>query len=107
LFGDAETLLAAGFHADVDAYILDIGLPCIDGYQLARELKQRGKTESALLVALTGYGQAHDYTLSKAAGFDHHLVKPADLEQLERILVSASMAQHHPGENVKPSFVTV
>ncbi|HBI69362.1 MAG TPA: hybrid sensor histidine kinase/response regulator, partial [Massilia sp.] len=96
LFDDAEALLAAtgpaadaanADSADADVYILDIGLPRIDGYQLARALRQRPGSRDALLIALTGYGQAHDFTLSKGAGFDHHLVKPANLEQLERILV--------------------
>ncbi len=86
LFDDAQSLLDARDLGSIDAYILDIGLPGIDGYQLARQLRQSGHCPQALLVALTGYGQAHDFTLSKAAGFDHHLVKPADLEQLERIL---------------------
>ncbi|MBD8533272.1 MULTISPECIES: ATP-binding protein [unclassified Massilia] len=89
LFDDAQSLLDAQELGPVDAYILDIGLPDIDGYQLARRLRQGGAHPGALLVALTGYGQAHDFTLSKAAGFDHHLVKPADLDQLERILRDA------------------
>ena len=86
LFDHAQALLDARELGPVDAYILDIGLPGIDGYQLARRLRQDGPCPQALLIALTGYGQAHDFTLSKAAGFDHHLVKPADLGQLERIL---------------------
>jgi PAS domain S-box-containing protein len=89
LFDDAQSLLDAQDLGPVDAYILDIGLPGIDGYQLARRLREHGPCPRALLVALTGYGQAHDFTLSKAAGFDHHLVKPADLGQLERILRDA------------------
>jgi PAS domain S-box-containing protein len=95
LFADAESLLAAPAGPAADAYILDIGLPRVDGYQLARELRCRPGTGEggALLVALTGYGQAHDYTLSRAAGFDHHLVKPADLARLERILAQAPRAQ--------------
>ncbi|THC46700.1 ATP-binding protein [Massilia sp. Mn16-1_5] len=86
LFDGAQALLDARDLGPVDAYILDIGLPGIDGYQLARRLRQDGPCPESLLIALTGYGQAHDFTLSKAAGFDHHLVKPADLGQLERIL---------------------
>jgi CheY-like chemotaxis protein len=92
LFDDAQALLDAHMAHNahdgcpVDAYILDIGLPGIDGYQLARRLREAGPCPHALLIALTGYGQAHDFTLSKAAGFDHHLVKPADLGQLDRIL---------------------
>ena len=86
LFDDAEALLASAGALEADAYVLDIGLPRIDGYELARRLRLRPASHQALLVALTGYGQAHDFTLSKGAGFDHHLVKPANLEQLERIL---------------------
>ncbi|HAV37398.1 MAG TPA: hypothetical protein DCX52_13780 [Massilia sp.] len=86
LFLRAEALLAAPAAQASEVYILDIGLPRIDGYELARRLRQRPASRGALLVALTGYGQAHDFTLSKGAGFDHHLVKPANLEQLERIL---------------------
>ena len=89
LYDDAQSLLATPGPGPVDAYILDIGLPGIDGHQLARRLREAGASPQALLLALTGYGQAQDYTLSKAAGFDHHLVKPADLEQLERILGTA------------------
>ncbi len=90
LFEDGHALLDAARLGPVDAYILDIGLPGIDGYQLARRLRMRGVAPHALLIALTGYGQAHDYTLSKAAGFDHHLVKPAELDHLDRILATAS-----------------
>jgi len=89
LYDDAQSLLGTASPGPVDAYILDIGLPGIDGHQLARRLRETGSSPQALLIALTGYGQAHDYTLSKAAGFDHHLVKPADLDQLERILGAA------------------
>ena len=85
LFDDAEALLAAA-EPPAQIYILDIGLPRIDGYELARRLRRRPGSRDALLVALTGYGQAHDYTLSKGAGFDHHLVKPANLDELGRIL---------------------
>ena len=91
LFDDAEALLAADGALAADAYVLDIGLPRIDGYELARRLRQRPASRDALLVALTGYGQAHDFTLSKGAGFDHHLVKPANLEQLERILLQHAL----------------
>ena len=95
LFEDAEALLAAPELGAVDAFVLEIGLPRIDGYQLARRLRHSKRGRTALLIALAGYGQAHDYTLSKAAGSDHHLVKPADLDQLERILESVPAAQQH------------
>jgi PAS domain S-box-containing protein len=66
--------------------ILDIGLPEMDGIELARRLRARPETAHALLIAVTGYGQDQDRQRTKAAGFDHHLVKPADIKQLSAIL---------------------
>ncbi len=67
-----------------DAYVLDIGLPGLDGYQLAAELRRIGgaRAEAAVFVALTGYGQATDKARAEQAGFHHHLVKPVQLENL-------------------------
>lgn len=67
-------------------FILDIGLPEIDGYELARRLRIGPGVRDAMFVALTGYGQAHDRVLSKAAGFDYHFVKPLDPEKLNAVL---------------------
>lgn len=85
VFFSAEAFLASLEH-EVDVFILDIGLPRINGHQLARQLRAHCKHAAATLVALTGYGQAHDAALSKAAGFDHHLVKPVELTRLQDIL---------------------
>lgn len=85
-FYDAETLLGHQFIDSIDVFILDIGLPQIDGHELARKLRADLAHASAILIALTGYGQAHDQVLSKAAGFDHHLVKPVDVERLRLVL---------------------
>ncbi|WP_288379715.1 response regulator, partial [uncultured Massilia sp.] len=65
-----------------DVFILDIGLPDIDGYTLARRLQELGGERPARYLALTGYGQAHDRVLARGAGFDHHFVKPVNLEAL-------------------------
>lgn len=81
---DGNSALNASAGAAV--YILDIGLPDINGYEVARRLRHQPKTAGATLIALTGYGQPHDRVQSKAAGFDHHLVKPVDWEQLSAIL---------------------
>jgi CheY-like chemotaxis protein len=62
--------------------VLDIGLPVMDGYELARQLRQAG-LDRCRLVALTGYGQEQDRERSRAAGFAAHLVKPVDPEALE------------------------
>jgi PAS domain S-box-containing protein len=70
-------------------FILDIGLPEIDGYELARRLRAAPALRDALYVALTGYGQAHDKILSRSAGFDHHFVKPMDSDKLRELLEMA------------------
>jgi CheY-like chemotaxis protein len=75
---------AESFKADV--VLLDIGLPEMDGYELARRLRAMAPLSGTRLVALTGYGQAEDRERARAAGFDDHLVKPADLRALDRTL---------------------
>lgn len=66
--------------------VIDIGLPGIDGYEVARRIRQRPNGRAMLLLALTGYGFPSDYERSTAAGFDHHLVKPVDPYELARLL---------------------
>jgi CheY-like chemotaxis protein len=61
-----------------EVVLLDIGLPQVDGYEVARRLRQVASTRLALLVGLTGYGQPADRQRGREAGFDHHLLKPAD-----------------------------
>ena len=75
------------FHPDV--VLLDIGLPGIDGYEVARRLRRRPELSGLLIVAVTGYGQDSDRQRAREAGFDHHLVKPLDLEALRRLLADA------------------
>jgi len=69
-----------------DVCILDIGLPGMDGYELAQRLREEPSTASAQLIALSGYGQAADKARSLANGFDAHLVKPADIEAVRGLL---------------------
>ena len=66
--------------------LLDIGLPGLDGYAVARELRALPQTAGALLVAITGYGQAEDRALSREAGFDYHLLKPVEPLRLFELL---------------------
>ncbi|MEO7742311.1 MAG: ATP-binding protein, partial [Usitatibacter sp.] len=82
---DAEEALASPAVPSVDFFILDIGLPGMDGFSLARRLRERNA--NAEFVALTGYGQAVDAAQSRSAGFDHHFVKPVDLPTLQRVLL--------------------
>ncbi|MCC2974800.1 PAS domain-containing protein [Massilia sp. IC2-476] len=69
-----------------DACILDIGLPVMDGNELARRLRALPQMRGALLVAVTGYGRAQDREAALAAGFDQHLVKPVDIHELLALL---------------------
>jgi signal transduction histidine kinase len=72
-----------------EVVILDIGLPGMDGFQIARALRERADTAGALLIALTGYGQASDRQHSHEAGFDRHFVKPVSFDDIERVIAQA------------------
>jgi CheY-like chemotaxis protein len=69
-----------------DVCLLDIGLPEMDGNELARRLRSLPKTAKSVLIAVTGYGQAQDMKQGLEAGFDHHFVKPVDMKKLFHIL---------------------
>jgi signal transduction histidine kinase len=84
-----ETPRAAGIAEGTEVFILDIGLPDMTGYELARRLRRMPGHAGAVFVALTGYGQERDRELSRQAGFDHHLVKPVDIAKLAQILAKA------------------
>jgi CheY-like chemotaxis protein len=86
--GPAALAKAGSFHPEV--VLLDIGLPGLDGYQVASRLRRRRRTARALLVALTGYGQEEDQHLAREAGFDHHLTKPVDLLVIYELLARSS-----------------
>jgi len=73
-----------------DVFLLDIGLPEIDGNELARRLKAQPETSGAVLMAVTGYGHKHDRDASMAAGFSHHFVKPVDPSALSSLLAAIS-----------------
>ncbi len=72
--------------------VLDIGLPVMDGYELAARLRANPVTANCLLIALTGYGQSHDRIRSEEGGFQYHLVKPVDIAQLFRIVAGDGTA---------------
>ncbi|KFC63231.1 PAS domain S-box protein [Massilia sp. LC238] len=76
-----------------DVCLLDIGLPGIDGHELARRLRAQPETAASVLVAITGYGQQQDRDEAFAAGFRHHLVKPVDFDALARLLDSVQAPQ--------------
>jgi two-component system CheB/CheR fusion protein len=82
--GPSALETALGFRPDV--VLLDIGLPGMDGYEVARRLRGQSELEGLFLVAMTGYGQDEDRQRTQAFGFDHHLVKPVEPRVLERLL---------------------
>ncbi len=88
--GASALALAQAFVPDV--VVLDIGLPGMDGFEVARQLRSRPESKNAVLVALTGYGEAESRLKSQRAGFDHHVVKPADIDFL------LSIVSQPPGE---------
>jgi signal transduction histidine kinase/ActR/RegA family two-component response regulator len=100
---DGPTLLelAPGFRPDV--VLLDIGLPGMDGYEVAKCLRACPETRDALLIAITGYGRQEDKSRMEAAGFDHRLVKPIDPDDLGKLLVEfQSRPEGSGGEPSEP-----
>lgn len=85
---DGPAALEAAQVFRPELILLDIGLPGMDGYEVARRLRTQPHMDKTVLVAMTGYGHQRDYLQAKAAGFDHHLVKPVDPEALQRVLAS-------------------
>ncbi|SAK66857.1 PAS domain-containing hybrid sensor histidine kinase/response regulator [Caballeronia ptereochthonis] len=90
-YSSAEALEAAPLLAP-DVALLDIGLPDIDGYELARRLRRKGET-TPLLIAITGYGQAEDRLRAQSAGFDYHFVKPVNVDSLLKLLSSLTITR--------------
>jgi signal transduction histidine kinase len=85
---DGLAALEAVEAFDPDAVVLDIGLPRLDGYEAARRIRARPRLKPLLLVALTGYGHEENRLQAQAAGFDHHLVKPVDLDVLQQLFTA-------------------
>ncbi|MFA7386850.1 MAG: response regulator [Thiohalobacteraceae bacterium] len=86
--GRSALELARRFLPDV--VILDIGLPGMNGLDVARQLRIEFPRRELLLIALTGYGRAQDCRRSRQVGFDHHLVKPLDFGRLQSVLASGT-----------------
>jgi two-component system CheB/CheR fusion protein len=84
--GDGARGLAEARAFVPEIALLDLGLPGLDGYSVAKELRSLEQCSGMLLVAISGYGQPQDRAKSKAAGFDEHLVKPVDPQRLREFL---------------------
>lgn len=94
---DGASALELASDVQPDVVLLDIGLPRMDGYEVARRLRRLPGLDKMILIALTGYGQEEDRRRSRVAGFDSHLVKPVDLNTLQA-LVSCSEPTAVPGD---------
>jgi len=81
----ARQALALAADAAQDVFLLDIGLPGMDGTELGRALRAQARHREAMLVAVTGYGQDRHNT--RDAGFDHHLMKPAHIDDINALLL--------------------
>jgi two-component system CheB/CheR fusion protein len=83
---NGQEAIAMAINHRPDVVLLDIGMPGMDGYEVAHRLRQYPVLSGKIIVALTGYGQREDQERSRRAGFDYHLVKPVDMEVLRRVL---------------------
>jgi PAS domain S-box-containing protein len=90
---DGPTAVKIALEYIPDVVLLDIGLPGLNGYEVAKQIRNQPSLKNVVLVALTGYGQESDRQASMEAGFNHHLIKPAKLDQVRKIL--ASVAERH------------
>jgi CheY-like chemotaxis protein len=88
--GPSALALTETFRPDVA--FLDIGLPVMDGYELADQLRNRRGLQNTCFIAVTGYGQEADRQRTRAAGFRHHLVKPVDIQAIEAVLAAEKPA---------------
>jgi PAS domain S-box-containing protein len=87
---DGPSTLQAALDYRPHAVLLDVGLPGMDGHEVAKRIRQQPVLQSVILVALTGYSQEIDRQTSLEAGFNHHLVKPADFNEVRTILATIS-----------------
>ncbi|NDP63491.1 CHASE3 domain-containing protein [Polaromonas sp.] len=102
---DGPSAVQAALAMRPDVVVLDIGLPGLTGYEVARRLRQEATLKDTVLVALTGYGRESDRQRSKHAGFSYHLVKPAGVREVEEILSSVGeklALQASPAQAVVP-----
>jgi len=90
---DGSTVLEAALDYRPNVVLLDIGLPGLNGYEVAKQLRQQPALQNVVLVAMTGYGRESDRQRSQEAGFDYHLVKPGDFGKVLQILGTVSESQ--------------
>jgi CheY-like chemotaxis protein len=91
---DGPSALETAEQWQPEAVFLDIGLPGMDGYEVAERLRELPQAKDAVLIAITGYGQEDDRQRSRRAGIDHHLVKPVAPDALRCLIDSLSLHLH-------------
>jgi two-component system CheB/CheR fusion protein len=93
---DGPSGIEAASEQVPEVILIDIGLPGMNGYEVASRLRQTPQFDRTMLVAVTGYGQADDRRRAREAGFDHHLVKPVFFEALQQLLAGPELeARRH------------
>ncbi|HEX5463057.1 MAG TPA: response regulator [Steroidobacteraceae bacterium] len=88
---DGPSALERAEQWQPEAVFLDIGLPGMDGYEVAERLRELPQSKDAVLIAITGYGQEDDRLRSRRAGIDHHLVKPVAPDTLRNLIDSLKL----------------
>lgn len=100
---DGTSGVRAALELKPDAALIDLGLPDMDGHEVARRIRAALDRSSILLIALTGYGSDEDQRSTQAAGFDIHLVKPVETSALAKILDGIVRAGENAGGTFKPT----
>jgi CheY-like chemotaxis protein len=91
---DGEAAIALAQQVRPDVVLLDLGMPKVSGYEVARRIREQPWGKQIYLVALSGWGQADERLRTQAAGFDAHLVKPVAPEALNQLLATTSARRH-------------
>jgi signal transduction histidine kinase len=86
-----------------DVVLMDIGMPGMSGHEVAQKMRETSATRDVVLIAMTGYGRQVDRDQSRAAGFDHHLVKPLDFDKLNEVLTASTASSKRPPAFVRPA----
>jgi CheY-like chemotaxis protein len=90
---DGEQALAEFMRFEPDVALLDVGMPLLSGLDVARAIRSLPSGRGATLIAVTGWGQAHDQESALRAGFDHHATKPVSPAQIRRLIAGANAVQ--------------
>jgi CheY-like chemotaxis protein len=86
---DGAQVISEVTRFEPEVILCDLGMPVVTGFDVARQIRSRFKDRNITLIAATGYGRPEDVENAKAAGFDRHLVKPVDLNDLQRLIRAA------------------